>query len=60
MMQVVNQFRRVFSDDGRGDKDFSQQEKRLHEVQEKLVQATDLLRQVSETLTGLIQTKGLH
>lgn len=60
MMQVVNQFRRIFSDDGRGDKDFSVQEERLHEVQEKLVQATDLLRQASETLTGLIKTKGLH
>ena len=60
MMQVLNQFRRVWSDDGRGDKDFSEREEKLHEVQQKLVQATDLLRQASETLTGLIQTKGLH
>jgi hypothetical protein len=60
MMQVVNQFRRIFNDDGRDDKDFSQQEDRLHEVQKKLLQATDLLRQASETLTGLIKTKGLH
>ena len=59
MMQVVNQFRRIFSDDGRGDKDFSEQETRLHEVQEKLLQATELLRQTSETLTGLIKAKGL-
>ncbi len=60
MIQVVNQFRRIFSDDGRGDKDFSDQETRLHEVQEKLMQATELLRQTSETLTGLIKAKGLH
>lgn len=60
MIQIINQFRRIYSDDGRGDKDFSQQGERLHEVQQKLLQATDLLRQVSETLTGLIQTKGLH
>lgn len=60
MIQVVNQFRRIFSDDGRGDKDFSEQSERLHEVQQKLEKATDLLRQASETLTGLIQTKGLH
>jgi hypothetical protein len=60
MMQVFNQFHRIFSDDGSGDKDFSQQEDRLHEVQQKLLQATDLLRQASETLTGLIKTKGLH
>ena len=60
MIQVVNQFHRIFSDDGRGDKDFSEQEDRLHEVQLKLLQSTDLLRQVSETLTDLIKTKGLH
>jgi hypothetical protein len=60
MMQVVNQFRRIFSDDGRGDKDFSEQETRLHDVQVKLYQATDLLRQASETLTGLLRSKGLH
>jgi hypothetical protein len=60
MIQVVNQFRRIFNDDGRGDKDFSEQEGRLHDVQQKLMQATDLLRQASETLTGLIKSKGLH
>jgi hypothetical protein len=60
MMQIINQFRRIYADDGRGDKDFSEQEDRLHEVHQKLVQATDLLRQASETLTGLIKTKGLH
>ncbi|MGY3527293.1 hypothetical protein ACVISU_000061 [Bradyrhizobium sp. USDA 4452] len=60
MIQVLNQFRRVWSDDGRGDKDFSSQESRLHEVQAKLEEATMLLRQASETLTGLLQTKGLH
>jgi hypothetical protein len=60
MIQVLNQFRRIYSDDGRGDKDFSLQEDRLHEVQQKLLQATDLLRQASETLTGLIKSKGLH
>ncbi|PAY07198.1 hypothetical protein CK489_15475 [Bradyrhizobium sp. UFLA03-84] len=60
MIQVFNQIRRVWSDDGRGDKDFSDQETRLQEVQQKLVEATDLLRQASETLTGLIKTKGLH
>lgn len=60
MIQVVNQFRRIFSDDGRGDKDFSSQEDRLHEVQKKLMKATELLRSVSETLTDLVKSKGLH
>lgn len=60
MIQVLNQFHRIFSDNGSGDKDFSQQEDRLHEVQKKLFEATELLRQASETLTGLIKAKGLH
>lgn len=60
MMQVLNQFRRVWSDDGRGDKDFSEREERLHEVQQKLENATKLLRQASETLTGLIHGRDLH
>lgn len=59
MMQVLNQFRRIYSDNGSGDKDFSEQETRLHEVQQKLEAAAKLLRQASETLTGLIQAK-LH
>ena len=60
MMQVANQFRRIFSDNGSGDKDFSEQEAKLREVHKKLRQATDLLTQVSQTLAGLIQAKGLH
>lgn len=60
MIQVVNQFRRIFSDDGRGDKDFSEQEQRLHDVHVKLHYATDLLRQAAETLKDLIITKNVH
>jgi hypothetical protein len=59
MNQVANQFLRIFSDDGRGDKDFTEQETKLREVQKKLLSATELLRQASETLTGLI-TSRLH
>jgi hypothetical protein len=60
MMQVANQFRRIFSDDGREDKDFSEQEEKLREVQQKLWNATDLLRHASETLTGLIKLRGIR
>ncbi|MCS3447292.1 hypothetical protein M2222_003893 [Bradyrhizobium elkanii] len=31
MNQIINQFRRIFADDGRGDKDFTQQEERFEE-----------------------------
>lgn len=60
MIQVVNQFRRIFSDDGRGDKDFSQQEARLREVQRQLHKATEALKSASETLIDLIQAKNYH
>ena len=59
MMQVANQFKRIFSDDGRGDKDFSESEERLREAQKHLWAATDMLTKVSEILAGLIKTKGL-
>ncbi len=59
MNEVANQFRRIFSDNGSGDKDFTVQETKLREVQKKLMAATDLLRQASETLTGLIKSR-LH
>lgn len=58
-MQVANQFKRIFSDDGRGDKDFAEAEARLHEAQKHLWAATDMLTRVSDILTGLIKTKGL-
>lgn len=59
MIQVANQFRRIFADDGRGDKDFSESEARLHEAQKNLWAATDMLTKASEILTGLLKTKGL-
>jgi len=59
MTQVVNQFRRIFSDDGRGDKDFALQEAQLREANKKLFDAIDLVTKASEILSGLIQSKGL-
>jgi len=59
MMQVANQFRRIWTDDGRGDKDFSDRETKLRNALRKLEKATTLLREVSETLTDLIKTNGL-
>lgn len=56
-MQVVNQFRRIFSDDGRGDKDFEQQETLLREANKNLQDAIDLVTKASDILTGLIHSK---
>ena len=59
MTQIVNQVRRIWSDDGRGDKDFSEAETHLREAEKKLFDATDLLKRASETLSGLLESKGL-
>lgn len=60
MNQVVSQFRRIFADNGSGDKDFTEQEKKLREAQAHLLSATNALRKASEILTGLIHSKRLH
>jgi hypothetical protein len=56
MIQVVNQFRRIFADNGAGDKDFAEQERKLREAQSKLLEATNALRKASEILTGIINS----
>ena len=60
MNQVMNQFRRIFADDGRGDKDFSKQEARLREVHRQLLKATEALKSASESLVDLIHAKNYH
>lgn len=57
MNKVISQFRRVFSDDGAGDKDFGEQEAQLREAQKNLLEATNALTRASEILTGLITSK---
>jgi hypothetical protein len=57
MMQVANQFVRIFSDDGRGDKDFGEAEERLRQAQGNLLKATDLLKQTAELLSGLLESR---
>jgi septation ring formation regulator EzrA len=59
VIHVVNQVRRIFSDDGRGDRDYSVQEERLREAQKNLMDATDELTKASEALTDLLKSKGL-
>lgn len=57
MNKVVNNFRRMFSDDGRGDKDFSDQEARLREAQQYLKEATDGLTKAANILADLIKSR---
>ena len=59
MIQVVNQVRRIWSDDGRGDKDFSEAETHLREAEKKLFDAADLMKHAAELLSGLLESRGL-
>ena len=59
MIQVAQQFRRIFADNGSGDKDFTEQEAHLREVQQKLLEATDALTRASQILTDLLKTKSV-
>lgn len=57
MNAIANQFRRIFADDGRGDKDFAAQELRLREAQDYLKTATDSLTKAAGILSDLIKSR---
>lgn len=50
MDRIINQFRRIYSDDGRGDKDFSGQEERLRQAEARLARGTQELAKAAENL----------
>lgn len=56
MAAMVNQFRRISSDDGRGDKDFTAQEERLRQAEQRLTEAAALLSKASEILRDVLLT----
>lgn len=55
---MFNQIRRIWADNGAGDKDFSPQEERLKEALVHLQQAADSLSRASEALLTVIRNKG--
>lgn len=57
MRAILNNFRRMFLDDGRDDRDFSGQEKRLQEAQKYLREATDGLTKAAGILSDLIKLR---
>ena len=50
MDKILKQFKRIYSDNGAGDVDFSEQEERLRLSQANLTQATQELVRASERL----------
>jgi hypothetical protein len=57
MKAIVNNFLRMIWDDGRCDRDFSEQEKRLQEAQKYLREATDGLTKAASILSDLIKLR---
>ena len=59
MIRVVNQLRRIWTDNGTSDRDYHDQECRLHEAQKSLYEAADEVTKASELLRDLLKIKGL-
>jgi hypothetical protein len=57
MNSIANQFRRIFSDDGRGDKDFTGQEERLRKAQQHLTEAAEGLTKAANILADLLKLR---
>lgn len=58
MDRIFNQFRRVYTDDGRSDVDFSERERLLQEAKGRLVKATQELSRASQNLNRAALTVG--
>jgi hypothetical protein len=55
---MFNQLRRIWADNGSGDKDFTPQEQKLKDALLHLQQAADSLSRASESLLTVINSKG--
>lgn len=58
MNAILSQFRRIYSDNGQNDKDFSGQEERLRRANLKLANATNELVRSSVNLNDVILANG--
>lgn len=57
-MNALNQFRRIYADYGKNDKDFTEQETRLREARLKLANATQDLVRSSVRLNDVVLANG--
>lgn len=57
MNQILNQWKRIFADNGTGDKDFTEQEARLRKAQQELGEAAASLRRAADLLADFIKAK---
>jgi hypothetical protein len=55
--KMINQIRRLWSDNGSNDRDFTEQEKKLQDALTHLKTAADSLSRASQTLLDVIHSK---
>lgn len=55
--KMFNQIRRLWIDDGRNDRDFTEQEAQLHNALDHLRKAADSLSRASQTLMDVLQSR---
>jgi hypothetical protein len=59
MDKIINQFRRIYADTGKGDIDFTEREARLKEAQNRVIDATKELVKASENLNNAALNVGV-
>lgn len=57
MNSILNNIRRIFVDDGRHDRDFSEQQTKLHTAREALLIEADELKRAAESLADIIKAR---
>ncbi len=57
MMTIVNNFRRIFFDNGSNDRDFTEQENRLQRARADLIKEADGLKRAAEALADLMRLR---
>lgn len=60
MDKILNQFRRIYADNGSGDIDFTDQETKLREANDKVLLATQELVKASERLNNAALNAGFE
>ncbi|MBR1198809.1 hypothetical protein JQ574_22695 [Bradyrhizobium sp. AUGA SZCCT0158] len=57
MNSILNNIRRIFTDDGRNDRDFTDQESRLQTARAALLVEADELKRAAESLADIIKAR---
>ncbi|WP_157784054.1 hypothetical protein [Bradyrhizobium yuanmingense] len=57
MKSILNNLRRIFVDDGRDDRDFTERERQLQEVHKHLLEAADGLARAASILADVIRLR---